>query len=526
MVEPGGMLPGSWSCAVCNFRLASLPGLMLAVWLPTLADSILAFSFRRSVSVRPAPVPTLRAVMTARALIERDAAEGSPALTPMSYCKTCHAGVPSDWRAPTPAGGVSRRMTSRRLRKREKFIREWRLMLTPFFRRILGTRVASRFDARFAADEFVQVAQRREQRGQARERQRVRPVGERALRRFVDFHEDCVHAAGDSGARERFDVLRLPARCTPQTARQLQAVRHVEDDGDAETTHDRERAHVHDQVVVAEREAALGEQELFAPGGARLFDDVARVPGREELTLLDVDGAARAAGGDDEGGLPAEEGRDLQNVGDVRGLLHLRRVVNVGEHGQARLPFDGAQGVESFADAGAAVGGVRGAVRLVVGSLEDVVESGVARPLLALARDHQRVLARLNDARAGDDGQATVAERRAADAERFDLRLSQFFAHYLSTFDLGLLNALPRGRATACCRSRSRPDGCRLRARRGGAGRAESSRPCNGSRRAATAGGRSRTPVWPRRCGSSAGRAGRGCSARRRSRRRAGLRPA
>src|ERR1043165_6286 len=288
-------------------------------------------------------------------------------------------------------------------------------------------------DERAGTDELVQVAQGREQRTHARERQSVRPVGEGGLRRFVDFHEDGVHAAGDSRARERFDVLRLPARCTPQSARQLQAVRHVEDDGDAETAHDRKRAHVNDEVVVAEAEAALREQEFLAPGGARLLDDVARVPGREELSLLDVDGAARLAGGDYEVGLTAEEGRDLQNVRDARGLFDLRNVVNVCEHGQARLLFDRAQSFESFAHAWAAVGGVRRAVGLVVGSLEDVVESRVARPLPALARNQQRVLARLDDARAGDDRQTTVAERRAADAERFDLRLSQFFAHHPST---------------------------------------------------------------------------------------------
>src|ERR1043165_407166 len=284
-------------------------------------------------------------------------------------------------------------------------------------------------DERAGTDELVQVAQGREQRTHARERQSVRPVGEGALRRFVDFHEDGVHAAGDSRARERFDVLRLPARCTPQSARQLQAVRHVEDYGDAETAHDRKRAHVNDEVVVAEAEAALCEQEFLAPGGACLLDDVARVPGREELPLLDVDGAARLAGGDNQVRLTAEEGRDLQNVRDARGLFDLRNVVNVGGHGQARLLFDCAQRFESFADAWAAVGGVRRAVGLVVGSLEDVVESRVARPLPALARNHQRVLARLDDARAGDDRQTPIAERRAADAERFYLCLSQFFAH-------------------------------------------------------------------------------------------------
>ena len=52
----------------------------------------------------------------------------------------------------------------------------------------------------------------------------------------------------------RLDELRLPGRDAVAGARQLQAVRHVVDDGVAERAQDRKRAHVDDEVVVAERE--------------------------------------------------------------------------------------------------------------------------------------------------------------------------------------------------------------------------------------------------------------------------------
>ena len=48
--------------------------------------------------------------------------------------------------------------------------------------------------------------------------------------------------------------------CMTQSARQLQRVRHVEDNGRAKLAHDRKRAHVNDQIVVAETDAALGQQ--------------------------------------------------------------------------------------------------------------------------------------------------------------------------------------------------------------------------------------------------------------------------
>ena len=45
-----------------------------------------------------------------------------------------------------------------------------------------------------------------------------------------------------------------------------------------------------------------------------LLDGVAHVPGGDELALLDVDGAAGFAGGDEQVGLAAEEGGDLEDV--------------------------------------------------------------------------------------------------------------------------------------------------------------------------------------------------------------------
>ena len=50
-------------------------------------------------------------------------------------------------------------------------------------------------------------------------------------------------------------------------ARQLQAVGHVEDDGVAELAQHRKRAHVDDEVVVAEADAALGDEHRLVAFG-------------------------------------------------------------------------------------------------------------------------------------------------------------------------------------------------------------------------------------------------------------------
>ena len=58
--------------------------------------------------------------------------------------------------------------------------------------------------------------------------------------------------------------------------------------------HDRQRAHVRDEGVVAEARAALGDEDIAVAGAGDLGDDMLHVPGREELPLLDIDDAVRS----------------------------------------------------------------------------------------------------------------------------------------------------------------------------------------------------------------------------------------
>ena len=73
------------------------------------------------------------------------------------------------------------------------------------------------------------------------------------------------------------------------------------------------------------------------PASTHLRDRVPHVVGREELALLDVDDAAGPRRGDEQVGLPAEERRNLQDVGDLGGRRRLRRLVDVGEDRHAEL---------------------------------------------------------------------------------------------------------------------------------------------------------------------------------------------
>src|SRR3546814_5089423 len=61
-----------------------------------------------------------------------------------------------------------------------------------------------------------------------------------------------------------------------------------------------QRAHVADQVVVAEAGAALADHDVGVAGCFRLFDDGLHFPRRQELALLDVDRLAGVADPGDE----------------------------------------------------------------------------------------------------------------------------------------------------------------------------------------------------------------------------------
>ena len=74
----------------------------------------------------------------------------------------------------------------------------------------------------------------------------------------------------------------------------------------------------------------------------------------DELPLLDVHDPAGASGGEQQVGLPAEEGGDLEDVGDLGRGLGLRGLVDIGQTGKPSAR-DAGEDAESFAQAGTAV---------------------------------------------------------------------------------------------------------------------------------------------------------------------------
>ena len=190
----------------------------------------------------------------------------------------------------------------------------------------------------------------------------------------------------------------------------------VEDDR-GEAAHDGERAHVDDEVVVAEAGTALGEGDAGVAGVADLLDGVAHVEGSDELAFLDVDSAAGFGGGDEEVGLAAEEGGDLEDVDGFGYGAAVLGGVDVGEDGEAGGFGYGAEDAAAFDEAGAAEAADGGAVGFVVAGFEDVGDAEVGGDALDGVGHGAGVLLGLDDAGAGDEEEFASAYGDVADVE-------------------------------------------------------------------------------------------------------------
>ena len=213
-----------------------------------------------------------------------------------------------------------------------------------------------------------------------------KPVGPRRERRLGQYRRK----------------LALTRRAIATASGQLYRVGGIEHDRIAKRLHDRDGAHIRDQIVVAEAGAPLGEDDFFVSTIGRLCGDLLHLVWREELALLEVYDLTGARGGGDEVGLAAEEGRNLQHVYHARCLFRLLLCMNIGDNGHADLvPYrrqDAKPGIKARAAPG--LGG--GAVGLVEARLEHVGDAKRGATALERPGNLQAKRPGLDDARPGE----------------------------------------------------------------------------------------------------------------------------
>src|SRR5216683_3787580 len=184
-----------------------------------------------------------------------------------------------------------------------------------------------------------------------------------------------------------------------------------------ELAHDGQRAHVHDQIVVAETRSSLGHKHLTIPGITALVDSVLHVPGRNELPLLDVHRTPAERRRHNQVGLAAEKCRNLQNVDNLSDGSHVGRLMHIGEHRNVHFVFHLFQNAQAFLDPRPAVAADRGAVRLVVRGFEDERKVEGTHHALDDLRHAQGVLFALNHTRPGNEEQVSGADANVIDLE-------------------------------------------------------------------------------------------------------------
>jgi len=136
---------------------------------------------------------------------------------------------------------------------------------------------------------------------------------------------------------------------------------------------------------------------------------------RDELTFFDIHDASSPRGGDQQICLAAQESGNLQNVCGFGGESGLRRLVDIGKHGESRIA-NRFQNPQARFEPWAAIRIRARSIRLVERSFEDEVRLD----FLNLAREKICVLLRFNDTGAGDqrERRATAYFKPGRDAHR------------------------------------------------------------------------------------------------------------
>src|SRR5664279_3714494 len=228
-------------------------------------------------------------------------------------------------------------------------------------------------------DQLVEYA------GQQFQVKRVGAIGRCLCRIVVDLQEYAVHARCNRRPRQQGNEFGLTSTLLSALVairnpgrRQLDGMRGVEHHW-RELSHDRQRPHVDHEIVVAERGATLGHKDLLTPGFLDFLHRMPHVPWRNKLSLLDVDGASALRRSYQKIGLAAKKRWNLKNVDRFGHTRNVPYLMHVGQHRDPKFAAYLAEYLKAQFQPWPPEAADRGAVGLVVGSLENVWQLLVAR---------------------------------------------------------------------------------------------------------------------------------------------------
>lgn len=252
-----------------------------------------------------------------------------------------------------------------------------------------------------------------EQRAQVLEIQGIGSVRFSFYRVVMNFEKYSIDPGGDRSAGQYWDELRLAPGNSIGSRGSLHGMGSVEDDG-CELAHDWKRAHVYHQIVIAEAGSAFGQEDAHVTGSGNLLDRMFHIPGRKELAFFYIDGAPGASGSNQQVGLTAEEGWNLEHISAFSGDFALRGFVDIGQHGQSGRVGETAKNSRAFLQTRAAKAGHRGAVGFVIRSLENIRNAEVGCDALEGIGHFAHMRFALDNAWAGDEEELARADMYVA----------------------------------------------------------------------------------------------------------------
>ena len=185
------------------------------------------------------------------------------------------------------------------------------------------------------------------------------------------FDEQAVGTCGHGGAGDCFYHFRAAPSYASGGVGLLQGVGAVHNHrAPACLLHAGDAAEVDHKVAVAECCATFGNHHVVVAGSAHFFGGEAHGFGSHELSFLDVHGFAGVSGGNQQVGLAAQEGGNLEYVGEFRGHCGLSGLVDVGYHRHSEFAACVGENLEGFEVADAAEGVQTAAVSLSVAALQ------------------------------------------------------------------------------------------------------------------------------------------------------------
>ena len=134
------------------------------------------------------------------------------------------------------------------------------------------------------------------------------------MRLGVSLYKDTVGPYGYTGPRDSLYKMRHAACDACTLVGLLQAVSGIDDDRKARLPHNGYCPEIDDKVLITECRASLCEHDPVVPGIYNLLCRKLHRLGRKELPFLDVNHLSCTGCGNQQVGLPAQEGRNLQHI--------------------------------------------------------------------------------------------------------------------------------------------------------------------------------------------------------------------